>query len=91
MAVEIGHLRVFRDNTLLQSGAGAAFVDAYYRISPAAAAWIADRPAARATARIVLAPAVNPIAWIPIAFALAVVALSMPSVSRRAAGTVQRK
>ncbi len=91
MAVEIGRLRVFRDNTLLRSGWGAAFVDAYYRISPAAAAWIADRPAARAVARIALVPAVNPIAWIPVALTLVVVALSMLSVSRRAAGAVQRK
>ncbi len=56
LASELDALRSIRDRALLTSSAGGAFVDAYYRSSPAIAAWIAHRPAARAAVRVALLP-----------------------------------
>ena len=58
MAHEIGTLRAFRDTYLLNTILGAAFVDTYYRTSPAIAAYIAERPALGAVTRLVLTPIV---------------------------------
>jgi hypothetical protein len=56
MAPEVELLRRFRDRVLLPSAAGRAFVSAYYRLSPPAAAFISERPPLRAAARFFLAP-----------------------------------
>jgi hypothetical protein len=58
LAGQIGALRDLRDSTLLGNALGAAFTDAYYRVSPPAAAYIATRPALRAAARVLIAPIV---------------------------------
>ena len=58
LAGEIDTLRAWRDRRLLDSAAGTAFVDVYYRLSPPLAEWVARHPALAALARIVLAPVV---------------------------------
>ena len=50
-APEVEALRQFRDNTLLPNMFGAAFVRAYYRISPPIARMIARRPRLRVMAK----------------------------------------
>lgn len=57
-APEVLELRALRDEYLAMSGTGRSFIRWYYREGPAAAAWIAERPWARATARVALQPAV---------------------------------
>ncbi len=54
-AREVRVLRRFRDDYLLASEPGRAFVRGYYEHGPAAADWIAERPWARSTARAALA------------------------------------
>ena len=49
-------LRDFRDQVLLPSDVGHSFVDWYYANSPPGAAWIAERPWARAVTRVALLP-----------------------------------
>ena len=49
-------LRRFRDQVLLQSSAGEAFVQWYYRASPPLANWIAHHEAARSVTRLALLP-----------------------------------
>lgn len=56
MASELGTLRAFRDDVLMQSAGGRAFVAEYYRWGRFAAAFIADKPALRAAARVALTP-----------------------------------
>ncbi|HQP95059.1 MAG TPA: fibronectin type III domain-containing protein, partial [Myxococcota bacterium] len=58
MAPEVRALRLFRDTYLMTNGLGRAFVRLYYATSPALADAISSSPALRASARIVLAPAV---------------------------------
>jgi len=58
MASELDTLRHFRDDVLMQSAGGRAFVREYYRWGRFAAAWIADKPALRAVARVLLTPLV---------------------------------
>lgn len=58
LANEIDALRVWRDGTLLDNAFGTAFVDSYYRLSPALADAIATRPVLKSIARIVLYPVV---------------------------------
>lgn len=53
-SAEVRELRVFRDQYLQANGPGRAFIRWYYEEGPAAAAWIAERPAARAGARAML-------------------------------------
>lgn len=52
----VGVLRQFRDEHLMSSRAGRFFVDTYYRVSPAAAEWIAGCDTRRAGARLALWP-----------------------------------
>jgi len=59
MANEISALRDWRDSQLLTGALGAAFTDAYYRMSPPAADFIATRPALRSAARVIIAPAIE--------------------------------
>ncbi len=90
MAQQLDGLRAVRDNALLRTSLGAAFVDAYYRLSPPAAAWLAERPAMRAATRVVLLPLVSR----NIALALTLViagAVCAIAVRRNTAGAVQRK
>jgi hypothetical protein len=91
MAKELDRLRALRDQTLLVSPAGAVFVDTYYRLSPPAAAWIADRPAMRAAARVLLAPVLNRNTGIAAALVLATGTLLLAVAMRRTTGAVQRK
>jgi hypothetical protein len=51
-------LRALRDEYFAMSGPGRSFIRWYYREGPAAADWIAERPWARAGARVALQPAV---------------------------------
>jgi hypothetical protein len=53
-AREVDALRRFRDNVLLKSAAGAAFVRLYYRWSPPLADYIAKNPRAAAIVRTTL-------------------------------------
>lgn len=56
LAVHIGIFRVFRDEVLLQTVLGTAFVDGYYRAGPYLAGFMSDRPWTVSIARAVLTP-----------------------------------
>ena len=60
MAAQVQQLRELRDNTVLQTGAGAAFMDAfsriYYSFSPQIADLEREHPALREAARALLTP-----------------------------------
>lgn len=58
MAADIDTLRAFRDTYLLHSSAGTAFVDTYYRISPAIASIVAKSPVLAAGIRLILLPVI---------------------------------
>lgn len=58
MAGDLDTLRAFRDQILLPTTAGAAFVDGYYRWGRFAAAFIAGSPVLRAATRVALVPLV---------------------------------
>jgi hypothetical protein len=53
---DLGTLRRFRDQLLMQSSIGRSFVGGYYQWGRFAAAYIADKPALRFAARVVLTP-----------------------------------
>ncbi len=59
LAAELDTLRGIRDAKLLTNPLGAAFTDAYYRLSPPAADFIATRPAWRNAARTAIALAID--------------------------------
>ncbi len=87
MHPRVVELRRFRDRVLMQSPAGRAFVSFYYRHSPPVARYIADRPTARAVARIALWPVVM-VATRPWASSLVLAALLIlaPGLARLARG-----
>lgn len=58
MAGDVEVLRSVRDAYLLDSAAGAALVDAYYRVSPAIANAVAQSPVLAAAVRVALVPVV---------------------------------
>ena len=58
MAGEVVTLRQFRDDYLMKSEAGRAFVRQYYRYSPAIADYIRERDSLRAAVRAGLWPLV---------------------------------
>jgi hypothetical protein len=58
MAEEIGVLREFRDEYLLTTRPGSAFVDLYYRTSPPIAGFITGHPGLKPIVRVGLLPAV---------------------------------
>jgi hypothetical protein len=58
LAPEVLTLREFRDRYLLTNGLGQAFVDWYYRVSPPAAAYIAEHESLKTAVRWALAPVV---------------------------------
>ncbi len=51
---QVRELRKYRDNTLLKSVAGRAFVKTYYKISPAIASWLVTKPALSSHVRAIL-------------------------------------
>ncbi len=55
---EVGLLCDFRDNVLLKTDLGTAFVKAYYKLSPPVADFISEHEALKATVRIALKPVV---------------------------------
>jgi len=59
MAGEVVSLRRFRDEHLMKSAAGRAFVQWYYRNSPAVAEYIRERDWLRAVVRGALWPVVT--------------------------------
>jgi len=59
LAAELEPLREFRDTRMLTNPVGAAFADAYYRLSPPVAGFMAEHPRMRAIARTLLAPIVE--------------------------------
>ncbi len=58
MASDLDTLRAFRDGVLMQTASGRWFVDTYYTHGRFIAAWIADKPALKAVARVLLVPLV---------------------------------
>ncbi len=66
MANDLSMLRAFRDQILLQTSMGQAFVQTYYRWGRFGAAYIADKPIIKAAVRALL----TPIVWIASAFVL---------------------
>jgi len=58
LAQEIDTLRLFRDESLLQSAAGRAFVDSYYRASPPVARFVAAHPVVADIVRFFLLPVI---------------------------------
>lgn len=78
-------LRSFRDEVLMRSPQGRAFVALYYRHSPPLAAFIADREWLRASARTMLAPVVFAIEQPIGAFFLLATALAGLNLRRRRA------
>jgi PKD repeat protein len=59
MAADVMALRHFRDEYLLSSGTGRAFVENYYRYSPPIAHFIGDKPILRGIVRAMLRPLVR--------------------------------
>jgi len=70
LAPEVVTLREFRDRYLLTNGPGQAFVDWYYRVSPNAAAFIAEHESLRTAVRWGLAPVVYGVKYPAAALAL---------------------
>jgi hypothetical protein len=60
MTKDLGTLRAFRDQILMQTSMGRAFVESYYRWGRFGAAFIADKPVVRACVRALL----TPIVWV---------------------------
>jgi hypothetical protein len=61
---QLDTLRDFRDQVLLENNLGSLFVEAYYKVSPPVAAFIAKSDFLRAIVRAVLLnPVVNLLQW----------------------------
>jgi len=58
MEAEIDVLRSVRDTYLLDNAVGTAFVDAYYRVSPYIAVYVAKSPVLAAMVRVALTPVI---------------------------------
>ncbi len=71
MEAEIDVLRSVRDTYLLDNAVGTAFVDAYYRVSPYIAVYVAKSPVLAAMVRVALTPVI----------AVSKLVLAMPHVS----------
>lgn len=88
MAAQIDTLRAVRDTYLLDNALGTAFVDAYYRVSPAIADVVAQSPVLAALVRLLLVPAlfVGKLALVmPVPAALVALAAMAALVLRRRA------
>jgi len=73
---EVATLREFRDRYLLTNAAGQAFVEWYYRVSPPAAAFIAEHESLKTAVRWGLTPVVFSIKYpLLLPFALGIVGL----------------
>jgi hypothetical protein len=87
-AAPVAMLREFRDQVLLNSSLGEAFVDWYYRWSPPAAVWLIEHPQFRYPVLLALVP-VEIIAWLflrPLIFLfLAMAGVAFVAVLRRRA------
>jgi len=79
-------LRTFRDAYLLTNKAGAAFVAAYYRYSPAIADYIAEHDAMRALVRVGLAPLVG-FSWLAVNYGMVLALTALFGMLTLAAGT----
>ncbi|MBL8199955.1 MAG: DUF11 domain-containing protein [Chromatiales bacterium] len=80
---EVLVLRQFRDQVLLASALGRAFVGWYYRVSPPIAAYIRERDGLRLAARVALTPVVYAIKY-PAPASLLLFSLTLlPVVTRR--------
>ena len=64
LAKELNVLRALRDERLLTNAAGRAFVDTYYRLSPALAERVAESPGLAAAARGMLAVVLFAANWV---------------------------
>jgi hypothetical protein len=58
LAPEVDTLRAYRDQVLLRSWPGQAFVTSYYRLAPPVAKFIEDKPWLRALVREALKPVI---------------------------------
>jgi hypothetical protein len=72
LAPEVMTLREFRDQCLLTSDYGRAFVDWYYRVSPSVAAFIAEDETLKGAVRLGLTPLVYAVKYPAAAFLLIV-------------------
>jgi hypothetical protein len=70
LAPEVLTLREFRDRYLLTNGPGQAFVEWYYRVSPPAAAFIAEHESLKTAVRLVLTPIVGAVKYPTAALAM---------------------
>lgn len=86
MADEVATLRRFRDEVLLRSEAGRAFVRAYYRLSPPIADFIREREPLRAAVRVALWPVVEAVRHPAEAIGLGLLMLAAPLLARRRMG-----
>lgn len=59
----VRNLRGLRDQVLLHSATGRLAVRSYYALSPPLAAWLSERPTARAAVRVALTPVSVASAW----------------------------
>ena len=82
LAPEVLTLREFRDRYLLTNGPGQAFVDWYYRVSPNAAAFIAQHESLKTAVRWGLAPVVCSIKY-PLLLPVALGIVGLILVGRR--------
>lgn len=83
MADEVAILRRFRDDVLLRSAAGRAFVRGYYRLSPPIAEFIRDREPLRAAVRVALWPLVKAVGHPAEAIGVGLLMIAAPLLARR--------
>jgi hypothetical protein len=81
-AKDVMALRRFRDEALMTNLAGRMLVDAYYRVSPPVAEFIASHPALRTATRIALKPVVYGVKY-PLAFGFILTAGGLVAIRRR--------
>jgi hypothetical protein len=84
LAPEVVTLREFRDRYLLTNGPGQALVDWYYRVSPPAAAFIAEHETLKSAVRWGLTPIVYAVKY-PAAAFLLIVSIPLAIVVRKRA------
>ena len=89
LAPEVVTLREFRDRYLLTNGPGQALVEWYYRVSPNAAAYIAEHESLRTAVRWGLAPVVYGVKYPAAALALVLLLPAGVIVRKRAKKRVQ--
>ena len=82
LAPEVVVLRAFRDDCLLTSEAGRAFVDGYYRVSPPVAALISEHEMLKCAVRWGLTPLIYAVKY-PAAALLMIVAIPLVIVIRK--------